>query len=54
MNQELGSVDPNEEIENAFEDLNEFDRIHGNTKRKIGYPRVTLQKDLLAVNGKVD
>jgi len=41
-----------EEVREAMNELNEFDRIHGNVKRRIGYPKVTLQKDLLAVNGK--
>lgn len=52
--EQLGTTDPVYEIQSAFDDLNEFDRVHGSTKRKIGYPRVTLYKDLLAVNGKVD
>ena len=35
-------------------ELEQFDRIHGQVKRKIGYPKVSLQKDLLAVNGKAE
>lgn len=38
------------EIEESMRQLDHFDRTHGAVKRKVGYPRITLAKDLNEVN----
>lgn len=41
----------NMEIQQSMRDLDRFDQTVGQMKKRVGYPRINLEKDLINVNG---